>query len=76
LYEKMGLPAEQLELIRKSGLVESLAQWGPLASLVGGSAVVACLLYVRRYFVQASSSEGPVDSVSALSPAGDGSQLA
>jgi hypothetical protein len=76
LYEKMGLPAEQLELIRKSGLVESLAQWGPLASLVGGSAVVACLLYVRRYFVQASPSEGPVDSVSALSPAGDGSQLA
>ncbi len=76
LYEKMGLPAEQLEMVRKSGLVESLAQWGPLASLVGGAAVVACLLYVRRYFVRASCSEGPFDSVSVLSPAGDGSQLA
>jgi len=56
MYEKMGMPADQLEMIRKTGLVESMSHWGPWAGLVGGASAVGYLLYVRRYFVR--SGEG------------------
>jgi hypothetical protein len=51
MYEKMKMPAAQLEMIRKSGTVESLSHWGPWFGLVGGIACIGYLLYVRRYFV-------------------------
>jgi hypothetical protein len=56
MYEKMGMPADQLEMIRKSGVVESMSHWGPWMGLVGGAVWLGALLYLRRYFV--SSGEG------------------
>ncbi len=51
LYEKAGLPADQLEMMRKMGIVESMSRWGPLLGLIGGAVWLGYLLYVRRYFV-------------------------
>jgi hypothetical protein len=51
MYERMRMPPDQLEMIRKSGLVESMAQWGPWAVGLGGIAWLGYLLFVRRYFV-------------------------
>lgn len=51
MYEKMGMPADQLELIRKTGIVESMSHWGPWMGLVVGAGWLGYLLYVRRYFV-------------------------
>jgi len=56
LYEKAGMPADQVEMLRKMGFVESMSQWGPWMGLVGGAAWLGYLLYVRRYFVR--SGEG------------------
>jgi hypothetical protein len=56
MYEKMGMPADQLEMIQKTGIVESMSHWGPWMGLVGGAAWLGYLLYVRRYFVH--SGEG------------------
>jgi hypothetical protein len=56
MYEKMGMPADQLEMMRKTGLVESMSHWGPWMGLVGGAGALGYLLYVRRYFVR--SAEG------------------
>jgi hypothetical protein len=52
MYEKMGMPADQLEMIRKMGMVETMSQWGPWMNLAGGAAWLGYLLYVRRYFVR------------------------
>ena len=52
MYEKMKLPADQLEMMRKSGMVESMARWGPWMGLVGGAVFLGYLLYLRRYFVR------------------------
>jgi hypothetical protein len=52
MYEKMGMPADQLEMIRKMGLVETMSSWGPWMGLVGGVCWVGYLLYLRRYFVR------------------------
>jgi hypothetical protein len=51
MYEKMGMPPDQLELIRRTGIIESINRWGPWLGLVGGAMWVGYLLYVRRYFV-------------------------
>jgi hypothetical protein len=51
MYEKMNMPAAQLEMIRKSGMVESMSHWAPWIGLVGGALWLGYLLYVRRYFV-------------------------
>jgi len=51
MYEKMGLPADQLEMMRKMGFVESMSHWGPWVGLVSGAVWLGYLLYVRRYFV-------------------------
>ncbi len=56
MYEKAGMPADQLEMLRKMGFVESMSRWGPWMGLVGGAAWLGYLLYVRRYFVR--SGEG------------------
>jgi len=52
MYEKMGMPADQLDLVWKTGLVDSMSHWGPWLGLVGGAAWLNYLLYVRRYFVR------------------------
>ena len=52
MYEKMKMPADQLEMIRKSGVVESMSEAAPWMGLVGGAASLAYLLYVRRYFIR------------------------
>ena len=51
MYEKMGFPPEQLEMMRKTGIVELMSRWGPWMGLVGGAGWLGYLLYVRRYFV-------------------------
>jgi len=56
LYAKAGMPADQLEMLRKMGFVESMSRWGPWMALIGGGAWLGYLLYVRRYFVR--SGEG------------------
>ena len=55
MYEKMGLPADQLEMIRKTGIVESMSHWAPGMGLVGGAVWLGYLLYVRRYFVRSGT---------------------
>jgi hypothetical protein len=52
MYEKMEMPADQLEMIRKTGLVESMSQLAPWVGLVSGAAWLGYLLYVRRYFIR------------------------
>ena len=56
MYEKMGMPADQLEMMRKTGFVELMSHWGPWMGLVSGAVWLGYLLYVRRYFVR--SGEG------------------
>jgi hypothetical protein len=51
MSEKSGTPADQLETIRKTGLVERMSDRGPWIGLVGGAGFLCYLLYVRRYFV-------------------------
>jgi hypothetical protein len=53
MYEKMKMPADQLEMLRKMGFAELMSQWAPWMALVSGTAWVGYLLYVRRYFVRA-----------------------
>ena len=52
MYEKMGMPAAQLEMIRKSGMIEMMSRLMPWMGLVGGAMWLGYLLYVRRYFVR------------------------
>ena len=54
MYEKMGTPAEQIEMMRKMGFVEMMSHWGLWIALVGGAWWLGYLLYVRRYFVRRS----------------------
>jgi hypothetical protein len=51
MYEKMHMPAAQLEMMRKSGMVEMMSRSMPWMGLVGGAVWLGYLLYVRRYFV-------------------------
>jgi MFS family permease len=51
MYQKMRVPAAQLEMMRKSGMLEMLSSWMPWMSLVSGIVWLGYLLYVRRYFV-------------------------
>jgi hypothetical protein len=52
MYEKVNMPPEQLELMRKTGFFEMMSKWGPWMSLVGGALWLGYLLYVRRYFIR------------------------
>lgn len=52
MYEKMRMPAAQLEMMRKSGVIEMMSRWMPWMGLVGGVLWLGYLLYVRRYFVR------------------------
>ena len=55
MYEKIGMPAEQLEMIRKMGMVETLSQWGPWIAAVCAIGWLAYLLAIRRYFVRGNA---------------------
>jgi hypothetical protein len=55
MYRKMQMPAAQLEMLRKSGMIEAMSRWMPWISLGGGIMWLGYLLYVRRYFVEAGS---------------------
>ncbi|MGO8744408.1 MAG: hypothetical protein ACLQNE_00330 [Thermoguttaceae bacterium] len=55
MYEKMHLPAAQLEMMRKSGMMEMMSRWMPWMGFVGGAMWLGYLLYVRRYFVRAAA---------------------
>ena len=52
MYEKMQMPAAQLEMMRKSGMIEMMSRWMPWMGLIGGVLWLGYLLYVRRYFVR------------------------
>jgi hypothetical protein len=52
MYQKMGMTTDQLEMMRKTGFVQSMSQWGPWMALVGGAGWLGFMLYVRRYFVR------------------------
>jgi hypothetical protein len=52
MYEKMRMPAAQLEMMRKSGVIETMSRWMPWMGLIGGVVWLGYLLYVRRYFLQ------------------------
>ena len=52
MYEQMGMPPAQLEIIQKSGMVESMSRWGPWLCLLGGAAWLGYVFYVRRYFIR------------------------
>jgi hypothetical protein len=54
LYEKMNMPAEQLDMMRKMDIVPVMSQALLWTGVVGGIAWVGYLLYLRRYFVRAS----------------------
>jgi hypothetical protein len=51
MYEKTGMPIDQIELIRKTGIVEMMSRWGPWMGFVSGVGWVGYLLFIRRYFV-------------------------
>jgi hypothetical protein len=50
MYKKVGLPAEDIEIMRKAGLFDSMSRWEPWLGAVGAIACVGYLLFVRRYF--------------------------
>jgi hypothetical protein len=54
MYKQQGYSADQLEMIRKMGLLEVMPTWGLWTGLLGGVAWIAYLLVVRRYFVKTS----------------------
>jgi hypothetical protein len=61
MYEKMRMPAAQLEMIRKSGMIELMSRWMPWMGLVGGAVWLGYLLYIRRYFVR--NAQGALNGV-------------
>ena len=42
MYEKIQMPAAQLEMIRKSGMIELMARWMPSMGLASGVARCNC----------------------------------
>jgi hypothetical protein len=52
MYEKMGMPADRLDLIQKTGILDATSFWAPRIGLVVGAAWVGYLIFVRRYFVR------------------------
>ena len=57
MYEKMQFPAAQLEMMRKSGVMESMSRWAPWIALVSAAVWLGYLLYVHRYFVHGDADE-------------------
>ncbi len=55
MYEKMGMPEAQLEMIRKTGMAESVSSMMYWLVVPSAAIMVGYLLYVRRYFVRSGS---------------------
>ncbi len=51
MYQAMSMPAAQLEMMQKSGVIEIMSRSMPGMGLVGGAVWLGYLLFVRRYFV-------------------------
>ena len=58
MYEKMGFPAETIEMIKKTGMLEMFSTYGVWMNVAFGAAWFGYLLYVRRYFVRESEMAG------------------
>jgi hypothetical protein len=56
MYKKMGMPADQIELMQKAGILEMLTRWGPTLGAVGAIGWLGYLLFLRRYFVGSRAS--------------------
>jgi hypothetical protein len=52
MYEKMGLPPEQLDQMRKLGFAQMMSAWGPWIWVAFAVAMLGYILFVRRYFVR------------------------
>jgi hypothetical protein len=52
MYGKMRMPAGQLEMMQKSGMIELMSRWMPWMGLASGVAWLGYFCYVRRYFVR------------------------
>jgi len=57
MYQKMGIPADQLEMIRKMGMIDLMSRWGPWMGLASGIAWLGYLLYIRRYFFRSGEED-------------------
>jgi hypothetical protein len=66
MYEKIGMPEEQLAMIRQMGIDDKM----PMALSVGifAAAYLGYLLFVRQYFVAAKSGPHDAGAPSACSP--------
>jgi hypothetical protein len=53
MYERMGMPPEQLAMMEKTGMISRMA-YMPWFGCISGVAIVAYLLYIRKYFRAAS----------------------
>jgi hypothetical protein len=72
MYEAMRIPAAQLEMMRKSGMIEMMSRWMPWMGLVGGAVWLGYLLYVRRYFVRNAAEAFGDNRASAIHPVDKG----
>lgn len=63
MYQKMGMPPDQLEMIRKMGMIDSMSRWGPWMGLAGGAFWLGYLLYIRRYFFRSNGDSTTSPSV-------------
>jgi hypothetical protein len=54
MYEKMGFPAETIDMIKKTGVLEMLTSYGVWINVAFGAVWFGYLLYLRRYFVRKS----------------------
>ena len=52
MYEKAQIPEASLQMIKKSGMIETMSPWLPWMGIAGGLAWLGYLLYVRRYFLR------------------------
>jgi hypothetical protein len=58
MYEKMGFPAETIDMIKKTGVLEMLTTYGVWMNVAFGAVWFGYLLYLRRYFVRKSEMAG------------------
>jgi len=54
MYEKMGFPAETIDMIKKTGMLEMFTTYGVWINAAFGVVWFGYLLYLRRYFVRKS----------------------
>jgi hypothetical protein len=52
MYKQQGFSAEQVEMFKQMGLLQSMPQWGIWMGVIGGVGWTAYLLAARRYFVK------------------------